>query len=73
MLEKERFTSIPPAQRMERQASLAKEHNEEYKAALERAIALYVPHAYSPPSYGTFQETDKGQNSSTGPDDHSFP
>ncbi|GFP92999.1 sn1-specific diacylglycerol lipase alpha [Phtheirospermum japonicum] len=69
MLEKERITSIPPAQRMERQASLAKEHNEEYKAALERAIALYVPHAYSPPSYGTFQETEKGQNSSTGPED----
>ncbi|KAL3622090.1 hypothetical protein CASFOL_033501 [Castilleja foliolosa] len=73
MLEKERITSIPPAQRMERQASLAKEHNEEYKAALERAIALYVYHAYSPPSYGTFQETEKGQNSSTGPEDHSFP
>ncbi|KAL0425991.1 UNVERIFIED_CONTAM: hypothetical protein Sradi_1133900 [Sesamum radiatum] len=54
---------IPPAQRMERQASLVKEHMEEHRAAIERAVALDVPHAYSP-SYGTFHEMEKGENSS---------
>ncbi|KAK6162341.1 hypothetical protein DH2020_002182 [Rehmannia glutinosa] len=63
MLEKERIMGIPPAQRMERQVSLAKEHMEEHRAAIERAVALDIPHAYSPPSYGTFQELEKGQNS----------
>ncbi|CAA0842586.1 alpha/beta-Hydrolases superfamily protein [Striga hermonthica] len=66
MLEKEHAMNFPRAQKMERQASLVKEHNEEYKAAIERAVALDVPHAYPPlPSYGTFQEMEKGQNSST--------
>lgn len=64
MLEKERIMGIPPAQRMERQASLAKEHMEEHRAAIERAVAFNIPHAYSP-SYGTFHEMEKGQNSST--------
>ncbi|KAH6789463.1 alpha/beta-Hydrolases superfamily protein [Perilla frutescens var. frutescens] len=64
MVEKERVMGIPPAQRMERQASLAKEHREEHRAALERAVALDIPHAHSP-SYGTFQEMEQGQNSST--------
>lgn len=64
MLEKERVMGIPPAQKMERQASIAKEHREEHRAALERAVALDIPHAHSP-SYGTFQEMEKGENSST--------
>ncbi|KAL6569501.1 hypothetical protein OROMI_014015 [Orobanche minor] len=72
MLEKERIMGIPRARRMERQASIAKEHEEEYKAAIERAIALDVPHADPPPSYGTFQETETGQNSSTSPEGYSF-
>ncbi|KAL0397903.1 UNVERIFIED_CONTAM: hypothetical protein Scaly_0238700 [Sesamum calycinum] len=63
LLEKERIMGIPPAQRMERQASLVKEHMEEHRAAIERAVALDVPHAYSP-SYGTFHEMEKGENSS---------
>ncbi|EYU40755.1 hypothetical protein MIMGU_mgv1a025511mg, partial [Erythranthe guttata] len=30
---------------------------------MERAVALEVPHANSPPSYGTFQESEEGENS----------
>lgn len=62
LLESEQAMDIPVAQRMERQKSLAKEHKEEHRAAIERAIALDVPLAY-PPSYGTFQEMEKGENS----------
>ncbi|KAJ7951139.1 Sn1-specific diacylglycerol lipase alpha [Quillaja saponaria] len=43
MLEKDKFMEIPAKQRMERQDSLAKEHSEEYQAALQRAIALDIP------------------------------
>ncbi|XP_042049621.1 uncharacterized protein LOC121795212 isoform X1 [Salvia splendens] len=63
MMEKERVMSIPAAQRMERQVSLAKEHRDEYRAALERAVALDIPRAHSP-SYGTFRDMEEGQNSS---------
>lgn len=61
LMNKEGVMDVPPTQRMQRQDSLAK-HMEEYRAAIERAVALDIPHAYSP-SYGTFQESDKGQNS----------
>lgn len=54
---------IPAQQRMVRQASLAKEHMQEHKAALQRAVALDVPQAYSPSSYGTFHELEQGENS----------
>ncbi|XP_060218627.1 uncharacterized protein LOC132645583 isoform X2 [Lycium barbarum] len=47
-------------QRMERQSSLAKEHMEEHKAALQRAVALDVPQAYSPSAYGTFSDIEEG-------------
>lgn len=47
---------IPPKQRMERKATLAKEHSEEHKAALRRAVTLAVPDAFSPTAYGTFDE-----------------
>ncbi|KAL7158728.1 hypothetical protein ABFS83_02G162900 [Erythranthe nasuta] len=65
MLEKEPIMKIPVAQRMERQASIAKEHMQEHRAAIKRAVALDVPHANSPPSYGTFQESEseEGENS----------
>ncbi|XP_052194439.1 uncharacterized protein LOC127802586 isoform X2 [Diospyros lotus] len=63
MMEKERIMEIPPQQKMERQASLAREHSKEYKAALQKAIALDVPHAYSPSSYGTFQDIEEGDHS----------
>lgn len=54
---------IPEKQRMERQESLAREHNLEYRAALRRAVTLDVPHADSISSeYGTF---DKAQEDET--------
>ncbi|CDP08820.1 unnamed protein product [Coffea canephora] len=62
LLEKEHIMDIPAEQRMERQASIAKEHREEHRAALQRAVALDVPQAYSP-SYGTFHEIEEGENS----------
>lgn len=59
---------IPVKQRMERQASLAREHSQEYKAALQRAVALDIPQAYSPSEYGTFQEME-GENSGRSSED----
>ncbi|KAJ9681480.1 hypothetical protein PVL29_020379 [Vitis rotundifolia] len=61
MLEKDRIMEIPAKQRMERLESVAREHTEEYKAALKRAAALDVPQAYSPSAYGTFSEMGKGE------------
>ncbi|KAF7138907.1 hypothetical protein RHSIM_Rhsim07G0015800 [Rhododendron simsii] len=66
MMETERIMEIPVQQRMERQVSLAREHSEEYKAALQRAVALDVQEAYSPSSYGTFDEiNEEGDNCSS--------
>lgn len=48
---------------MVRKASIAKEHQEEHRAALQRAVALDVPQAYSPSAYGTFHEIEEGENS----------
>ncbi|KAL3517162.1 hypothetical protein ACH5RR_024064 [Cinchona calisaya] len=62
LLEKEHLMDIPTEQRMERQASIAKEHKEEHRAALQRAVALDVPQVDSP-SYGTFHEIEEGENS----------
>lgn len=53
----------PVKQKMERQESIVKEHTEEYKAALQRAVTLSVPHAYSPSPYGTFDEHEEGEQS----------
>lgn len=63
MLEKDRHMEIPAAQKMVRQESLAREHSEEYRAALRRAVALDIPQAYSPSSYGTFHEIDAEEDS----------
>ncbi|KAL5572841.1 hypothetical protein UlMin_022438 [Ulmus minor] len=65
MLEKEHIMEIPAKQRMERQVSLVRDHSEEYRAALQRAIALDIPHAHSSSPYGTFHfhEVEEGQNS----------
>ncbi|XVE58521.1 hypothetical protein DITRI_Ditri04bG0176000 [Diplodiscus trichospermus] len=63
MLEKDRIMEIPAKQRMERQETLVREHREEYKAALQRAVTLSVPHAFSPSHYGTFDESEDGENS----------
>ncbi|WOL10111.1 hypothetical protein Cni_G18865 [Canna indica] len=56
MLEKERLMEIPPKPRMEREKTIEKEHSEEHKAALRRAIIMAVPDAYSPSAYGTFDD-----------------
>lgn len=64
MLEKDWIMDIPSKQRMERQESLAREHSVEYKAALQRAVVLDVPLAYSPSQYGTFHEGETSGRSS---------
>lgn len=56
MREKDQMMEIPVKQRMERQETIQKEHTEEYKAALRRAVTLSVPHAISPSQYGSFDE-----------------
>ncbi|XP_022995690.1 uncharacterized protein LOC111491150 [Cucurbita maxima] len=58
---------IPPQQKMERQETLAREHSEEYKAALQRAVTLAVPHAYALAPYGTFGQTDDGEEEEESP------
>ncbi|KAM2647436.1 hypothetical protein TB1_000690 [Malus domestica] len=65
MVEKDKIMEVPAKQRMERQVSLVREHSQEHKAALRRAVALNIPHAYSDSRYGTFAfvETLEGKNS----------
>lgn len=63
MLEKDHIMEIPVKQRMERQETIVREHSEEYKAALKRAVTLAVPHAYSPSQYGTFDDPEEGHDS----------
>ncbi|GAB2265189.1 hypothetical protein Dimus_000254 [Dionaea muscipula] len=67
MLEKDEVTEIPAKQKMERQGSLVRDHSQEYKAALQRAVTLSVPHAYSPSEYGTFSvNEDESEHSDDG-------
>lgn len=61
MREDDKVMEIPPQQKMERQKTLAREHSEEYKAALQRAVTLAVPHAYTLSPYGTFGQADVGE------------
>ncbi|KAK9103633.1 hypothetical protein Sjap_020887 [Stephania japonica] len=63
MLEKDQIMEIPVKQRMERQQTLAREHSEEYKAALRRAVTLAVPDIHSPSVYGTFNKQENRRNS----------
>ncbi|CAA6655586.1 unnamed protein product [Spirodela intermedia] len=56
MLEAESAMEIPAKQRMERREMVAREHKEEHRAALRRAVTLAIPHAYYPSAYGTFEE-----------------
>lgn len=64
MMENDRVMEIPPNQRMERQEKLAREHTQEYRQALQRAVALDVPDSYPPPSpYGTFNDPESGEGS----------
>lgn len=67
MLEDDRIMDIPPKQRMERSSSLAKEHSEEHREALRRAVALDIPQAYSPSAYGTFLKNEQTENSDDSP------
>lgn len=63
-MENDRVMEIPPNQRMERQEKLAREHTQEYRQALQRAVALDVPDSYPPPSlYGTFNDPESGEGS----------
>ncbi|KAK2653894.1 hypothetical protein Ddye_013750 [Dipteronia dyeriana] len=64
MHDKDHDMEIPEKQRMERQETLQREHSQEYKAALQRAVTLSVPHAVAPSQYGTFDEEEG--NSSQG-------
>uniref|UniRef100_A0A0A9EDX9 Fungal lipase-type domain-containing protein n=1 Tax=Arundo donax TaxID=35708 RepID=A0A0A9EDX9_ARUDO len=54
MLEEEDTMEVPSEQRMERNQTLQREHVEEHKAALRRAVTLSVPDARAPSPYGTF-------------------
>lgn len=72
MLEKDKIMEIPAKQKMERQETLKREHSEEYKAALQRAVSLAVPHAYSPSQYGTFSDHEEGENSSRSSEGSSY-
>ncbi|KAF8369426.1 hypothetical protein HHK36_032561 [Tetracentron sinense] len=62
MLEKDRIMEIPVKQKMERWENLTKEHTEEYWEALQRAVTLAVPHAFSPSPYGTFKDQEEEEN-----------
>lgn len=59
MRENEQLMEIPRKQLMQRQQSLG----QEYRAALQRAVALAVPYSSSHSPYGTFHEPHEGENS----------
>lgn len=62
MMEKDNTMEVPAKQIMQRQETMTR-HGQEYKAALQRAKTLDIPHAFTPPSeYGTFDE--EGEESS---------
>ncbi|KAL2920693.1 Feruloyl esterase A [Bienertia sinuspersici] len=66
MHEQDDAMEIPVKQKMERQQTLVREHNQEHKAALQRAVTLSVPHAFVPTQYGTFDELDDDTELSDG-------
>ncbi|KAK9181799.1 hypothetical protein WN944_024938 [Citrus x changshan-huyou] len=65
MQEKDHTMEIPEKQKIERQETIAREHTQEYNAALHRAVSLSVPHAFAPSPYGTFAE-ERGNSSHEG-------
>lgn len=65
MLEKDQIMGIPAKQWMDRRKHLAREQSEEHEAAIQRAVALDVPQAYSSSPYGTFDEMEEGETSSS--------
>ncbi|MCL7051482.1 hypothetical protein MKW94_002593 [Papaver nudicaule] len=66
MSEKDKFMEIPAKQKMERQETLAREHTQEHRAALQRAITLAVPHAFAPSPYGTFGDGEGSSSFASG-------
>lgn len=48
MIERYNPIEIPPTQKMERRESILKEHEQELKNALEKAVTLKIPHAFAP-------------------------
>ncbi|WVZ63178.1 hypothetical protein U9M48_012832 [Paspalum notatum var. saurae] len=62
MLEEEDTLAVPTEQRMERNETLQREHVEEHRAALRRAVTLSVPDARVPSPYGTFDDDDGQQH-----------
>lgn len=62
MLEEEDTVAVPSEQRMERSETLQREHVEEHKAALRRAVTLSVPDARAPSQYGTFDDYGRQQH-----------
>ncbi|KAF8753203.1 hypothetical protein HU200_011650 [Digitaria exilis] len=60
MLEEETM-AVPSEQRMERNETLQREHVEEHKAALRRAVTLSVPDARALSPYGTFDDDGRRQ------------
>lgn len=71
---RESVTQVPEAQKMERQRTLAKERRNDRRAALERAVTLKVPYAFSPEELNDDEESDAssivvdGQGNSTAPE-----
>ncbi|XP_057547288.1 uncharacterized protein LOC130825860 [Amaranthus tricolor] len=66
MQEEDDVMDIPVKQKMERQETIAREHSQEHKAALQRAVTLSVPHAFVPSEYGTFDDLDDEYEHSDG-------
>lgn len=66
MQEEDDVMDIPVKQKMERQETIAREHSQEHKAALQRAVTLSVPHAFVPSEYGTFDDLDDENEHSDG-------
>ncbi|CAN6179939.1 unnamed protein product [Urochloa humidicola] len=70
----EETMEVPSEQRMERNVSLHREHVEEHRAALRRAVTLSVPDARAPSPYGTFDDDDGRQQQPQQPErSESFP
>lgn len=59
MLEEENTLAVPSEQRMERNETLQREHVEEHRAALRRAVTLSVPDGRRPSPYGTFDDVEQ--------------
>ncbi|XP_050386427.1 uncharacterized protein LOC126802767 [Argentina anserina] len=66
MMERDRMMDVPPKQRMERKESLVSAQSQEHEAALRKAVALEIPHAFSTSPYGTFTLSEKEEAGNSG-------